>query len=149
MKKILFFILVSIYSFSQNPSIKYNIIHFDIPITNNEALADVLENHPNIEKKSENKYFFSKGKVNNCKNTSWFLSNENVYFDIKITDKIEIYNIRFENSIQINLGYASTSRMENSLENYSIKNNGELRKNSTFIKNYECLESFFKSTFNQ
>jgi hypothetical protein len=149
MKKILFLILFPILVASQNPIIKYNIIHFEIPITNISNLEDALENHPNIEKKSDNKYFFSRSKVNKRENGSWFLTNEEIYFDIKITDRIEVYNIRFSNSIQINLGYASTSMNEKSLETYAVKNNGELRMNKTFTKNYECLHNFFKETLNQ
>jgi hypothetical protein len=148
MKKIIFLILFPIFVAAQNPTIKYNIIHFEIPITNISNLEDALENHPNIEKKSDNKYFFSRSKAK-CKGVSMFISEEEIFFEIKITDKIEVYNIRFTSSIQINLGYVSSSSNEKSLETYAVKNNGELRMNNMFLKNYECLHNFFKETLNQ
>lgn len=143
-----FFILFSSFIFSQtieNVSIKYDVIYYKININKVENYNELLSKNPKLEI-FENRGIGKNIKCN-CKEGAFFI-NEEMNFEFTINDNfIEVFNIRFKNSIQINIGAASTSNSENSLEFYAIKNNGELKKNKQFIKNYKCLEDYFLKTF--
>jgi hypothetical protein len=143
-----FFLLICSISFAQteNISIKHNTIYFTEKISNNDTYISKLSDHPKIQL-NVNKGFFKNAECK-CPGTSIFMRDEFTFeFQIK-ENSVEIYNIRFQNSTQIELYGVRTDSKETSLETLAIKNDGTLRQNSTFKKNYECLSNFFKSVFN-
>lgn len=146
--KYLFLLICSI-SFAQteNISIKHNTIYFTEKISNDSTYLSKLTDHPKIQLNG-NKGFFKNAECK-CPGTSIFMRDEfNFEFSIK-ENIVEIYNIRFQNSSQIELYGVRTDAKESSIESLAIKNDGTLRQNGTFKKNYECLSNFFKSVFNQ
>jgi hypothetical protein len=146
MKYLLLLICSISFAQTENISIKHNTIYFTEKINSDSFYISKLSDHPKIQLNS-NKGFFKNAECK-CPGTSSFISEE-MDFDFTIKENsVEVYNIRFKNSIQVNLGGVSTSNNENSLEYYAIKNDGTLRQNNTFKNNYECLSNFFKSVFN-
>lgn len=144
-----FLLLICSISFAQteNISIRHNTIYFTEKINIDSLYISKLTDHPKIQLNG-NKGFFKNAECK-CPGTSFFISEE-MDFDFIIKENtVEIYNIRFNNSIQIGFEGISTSKYENSLEFYAIKNDGTLRQNGTFKKNYECLANFFKNVFTQ
>ncbi len=134
-------------SFAQeNVSIKYNTIYFTENIKNDSTYISRLSENPKVTINGNKGYF--KNAECKCNGVSFFISEEmNFDFNIKETT-VEIYNIRFKNSVEVGFGNISTNKNENSLEYYALKNDGTLRNNKQFKKNYECLSKFFKSVFN-
>jgi hypothetical protein len=147
MKYLLFFICSISFAQSQNISVKYNTIYFTENIKKDSSYISRLLENPKIEFNS-NKWFFKNAECK-CPGTSIFMRDEFTFeFQIK-ENSVEIYNIRFQNSTQIELYGVRTDSKETSLETLAIKNDGTLRQNGIFKKNYECLSQFFKSVFNQ
>jgi hypothetical protein len=141
-------LLICSISFGQmeNISIKHNTIYFTEKISTDSTYLLKLSDHPKIQLNG-NKGFFKNAECK-CPGTSIFMRDEfNFEFSIK-ENIIEIYNIRFQNSTQIELYGVRTDSKESSIESLAIKNDGTLRQNGTFKKNYECLSNFFKSVFN-
>lgn len=147
MKYLLLLICSISFAQTENISIRHNTIYFTEKINIDSLYNSKLTDHPKIQLNG-NKGFFKNAECK-CPGTSFFISEE-MNFDFIIKENtVEIYNIRFNNSIQIGFEGISTSKYENSLEFYAIKNDGTLRQNGTFKKNYECLSNFFKSVFIQ
>lgn len=131
---------------TENISIKYNTIYFTETIKTDSTYLSRLSENPKI-KLDGNKGIFNNAECK-CDDVSFFITEE-MNFEFKIKENIvEIYNIRFKNSIQFGTGNFSTNNNQNSLEFYAIKNDGTLRQNNLFKKNYKCLSDFFKNTFN-
>lgn len=153
MKKLfLIILLISNITFSQqtNFRVENNTIFWSI--NNDKINFEALNKHPKITFTEEKKGFFQNAK-SKCPGSSIFMREE-FNFDFRISNenntiKIEVYNIRFKNSIQTNLYGVSTSNSDAPFENYALKNDNTLRTNNTFKKNFECLHSFFKEVFNQ
>lgn len=146
MKYLLLLICSISFAQNQNISVKYNTIYFTETIKNDSTYISRLSENPKIQING-NKGFFKNAECK-CIGVSFFITEE-MDFDFTIKENtIEIYNIRFNNSIQIGFGGVSSSKNENSLEFYAIKNDGTIRQNNQFKKNYECLSQFFKSVFN-
>jgi hypothetical protein len=146
MKYLLLLICSISFAQTENISIKHNTIYFTEKINSDSSYISKLSDHPKIQLNG-NKGFFKNAECK-CPGTSIFMNDEfNFEFSIK-ENIIEIYNIRFQNSTQIELYGVRTDSKESSIESLAIKNDGTLRQNGTFKKNYECLSNFFKSVFN-
>lgn len=147
MKHLLLLICSISFAQTENISIKYNTIYFTENIKIDSSYISKLTDHPKIQL-SGNKGFFKNAECK-CPGTSIFMNDEFSFeFQIK-ENEVEIYNVRFQNSSQIELYGVRTDAKESSLESFAIKNDGTLRQNATFKKNYECLSNFFKSVFIQ
>jgi hypothetical protein len=103
--------------------------------------------HPKlINNKAEN---CNTGK---CKSASMFLF-EDFSFNYKIENKenrfrVTIQNIRFNNSVQLDLGGVVTDVKSNSLGDFVIRSkDGKLRKNKAVQKALECLNNYFIEIF--
>lgn len=147
MKYLLLLICSISFAQNQNISVKYNTIYFTETIKNDSTYISRLSENPKIQING-NKGFFKNAECK-CSGTSIFMRDEfNFEFQIK-ENKVEIYNIRFQNSMQIEIYGVRSDSKESSLESLALKDDGILRQNGTFKKNYECLSQFFKSVFNQ
>lgn len=146
MKYLLLLICSISFAQNQNISVKYNTIYFTETIKNDSTYISRLSENPKIQING-NKGFFKNAECK-CSGTSIFMRDEfNFEFQIK-ENKVEIYNIRFQNSIQIEIYGVRSDSKESSFESLALKDDGTLRQNGTFKKNYECLSQYFKSVFN-
>lgn len=146
MKYLFLFICSISFAQTENISVKHNTIYFTETINNDSTYLSKLSENPKIEIIG-NKGFFKNAECK-CSGTSIFMRDE-FSFEFQIKNNIvEIFNIRFKNSTQLELYGIRSDNEENSLEYYAIKNDGTIRQNNQFKKNYECLSQFFKSVFN-
>lgn len=146
MKYLLLLICSISFAQNQNISVKYNTIYFTETIKNDSTYILRLSENPKIQING-NKGFFKNAECK-CSGTSIFMRDE-FNFEFQIKDyKVEIYNIRFQNSTQIEIYGVRSDSKETSFESLAIKDDKTLIQNGTFKKNYECLSQFFKSVFN-
>ena len=147
MKYLLLFIFGISFGQVENTSVKYNTIYFTESIKNDSTYISKLTENPKIII-TGNKGIFKNAKCN-CKGNSIFMRDEfNFEFTIK-DNLVEIYNVRFINSTQWELNGVKTSSLETSLESYALKKDNTLRDGAIFLKNYKCLNDFFKEIFTQ
>jgi hypothetical protein len=145
----LFLLFFASISFAQieNISVKFNTIYFTENIKNDSTYISRLSENPKISIAGK-KGSFKNAKCN-CKGSSIFMRDE-FNFDFNIKDNIvEIFNIRFTNSIQMEMNGVRTTKKESPLELYALKNDNTIRDGGIFGKNFKCLNDYFQQIFIQ